>query len=158
MFAVPEDKMALVRAGTDVAVRSWAGNKTLVGKVRELSASADPVTRTFQVKVAIDGADAPALGSTVSVQPQATGHAGTGVIKLPTSALRQEGGATAVWVLEPKTMTLRSQPVQIATADGNEAVIAAGLQPGMQVVSAGVHVLAAGQKVTLYQDRLARRP
>jgi multidrug efflux system membrane fusion protein len=27
-------------------------------------------------------------------------------------------------------MTIKSQPVQIATADGNEAVIAGGLQPG----------------------------
>lgn len=83
------------------------------------------------------------------------GHAGAAVIKLPTSALRQEGGATAVWVLDPKSLTLPSQPVQVATADGNEAVIAAGLQPGMLVVSAGVHVLSPGQKVTIYQDRLA---
>ena len=50
-------------------------------------------------------------------------------------------------------MTVRSQPVQIATADGNEAVIASGLTPGMQVVSAGVHVLSPGQKVTLYQPK-----
>ena len=153
VFSVPEDKIALVRAGSDVAIRIWAGDKTLAGKVREVSASADPVTRTFQVKVAIEGPDAPALGSTVSVLPQSLGHAGMAVIKLPTSALRQDGLATAVWVLDPKTMTLRSQPIQVATADGNEAVIASGLQPGMLVVSAGVHVLSPGQKVTLYQDR-----
>ena len=41
-------------------------------------------------------------------------------------------------------MTVRSQPVQVATADGNDAVIASGLQPGMVIVSAGVHVLAPG--------------
>jgi hypothetical protein len=50
-------------------------------------------------------------------------------------------------------MTLKSQPVQVATADGNEAVIAAGLQPGMLVVSAGVHVLSPGQKVNIYQEK-----
>ena len=50
-------------------------------------------------------------------------------------------------------MTVRSQPVQIATADGNEAVVAGGLTPGMQVVTAGVHVLSPGQKVTLYQPK-----
>ena len=155
VFSVPEDKIAMVRAGSPVSIRVWAGNKPLAGKVREVSASADPVTRTFQVKVSVEGPDAPALGSTVSVQPQSLGHAGAAVIKLPTSALRQEGQATAVWVLDPKTMSLRSQPVQVATADGNEAVIASGLQPGMLVVSAGVHVLAPGQKVALYQDRLA---
>ncbi|MFC5497775.1 efflux RND transporter periplasmic adaptor subunit [Caenimonas terrae] len=155
VFSVPEDKVALVRTGSDVVVRIWAGSKTLAGKVREVSASADPVTRTFQVKVAVEGPDAPALGSTVSVLPKSLGHAGASVIKLPTSALRQDGLATAVWVLDPKTMTLRSQPIQVATADGNDAVIASGLQPGMLVVSAGVHVLSPGQKVTIYQDRLA---
>lgn len=155
VFAVPEDKVALVRAGSPVSVRVWSGNRTLAGTVREVSASADPVTRTFQVKVAIAGAEMPALGSTVSVVPQALGHNGATVIKLPTSALRQEGGNTAVWVLDPKAMTLKSQPVQVATADGNDAVIAAGLQPGMLVVSAGVHVLSPGQKVTIWQDRLA---
>ena len=52
-------------------------------------------------------------------------------------------------------MTVRSQPVQVATADGNQAVIAAGLNPGELVVVAGVHVLSPGQKVSIYQDRLA---
>lgn len=153
VFSVPEDKVAMMRAGSDVAVRLWAGSRMLAGKVREVSASADPVTRTFQVKVSVEGPEAPALGSTVSVLPQSLGHDGATVIKLPTSALRQEGLATAVWVLEPTTMTLRSQSIQIATADGNDAVVASGLQPGMVVVSAGVHVLSPGQKVTLYQDR-----
>jgi hypothetical protein len=41
----------------------------------------------------------------------------------------------------------------VATADGNEAVIAAGLQPGIEIVSAGVHVLAPGQKVTVWKER-----
>ena len=36
-------------------------------------------------------------------------------------------------------------------------MIAAGLQPGMLVVSAGVHVLSPGQKVTIYQDKGLRR-
>ena len=55
-------------------------------------------------------------------------------------------------------MTVRSQPVQVATADGNEAVIGAGLQPGMEIVSAGVHVLAPGQKVTVWQDKVSAAP
>jgi hypothetical protein len=41
----------------------------------------------------------------------------------------------------------------ISTADGNEAVIATGLAPGMQVVTAGVHVLSPGQKVAIYRER-----
>ncbi len=153
VFAVPEDKVRAVVVGSAVAVRSWANDAVLPGKVREVAASADPVTRTYAVKVAVDAAQAPPLGATVFVKPAALSAAGTAAIKLPTSALRQDGEATAVWVLDEATMTVRSQPVQIAAADGNAAVIAGGLTPGMKVVSAGVHVLFAGQKVTVFNEK-----
>ena len=146
-------KVAAIKVGSDVTVKSWADSGTLAAKVREVAASADPVTRTFVVKVSIEGKEVPPLGATVYVYPQALSMAGMQVIKLPTSALRKEGQGTAVWVLDKATMTVKSQPVQIATADGNEAVIAAGVQPGMQVVAAGVHVLSPGQKVAIYQER-----
>lgn len=157
VFAVPEDKVALVAAGQEVRVRGWTATDTQAGRVREVAASADPATRTYQVKVAIEGAS-PALGSTVTVVPQALSHAGLAAIKLPTTALRQEGSGTAVWLYDAASGTVRSQPVQIATADGNEAVVAAGLQPGQQVVAAGVHVLSPGQKVVPYQPRNASAP
>lgn len=158
VFAVPEDKVAALRPGTDVAVRLWAGNGELQGRIREVAASADPVTRTYPVKVSLEPRARPPLGATVTVMPQALGHAGAQVIKIPTSALRQEGKGSAVWVLERQTMTVRSQPVQVATADGNDAVIAAGLQPGMQIVTAGVHVLASGQKVSVWQEKTSAAP
>lgn len=158
VFAVPEDKVASVRAGTDVGVRLWASNAELKGRIREVAASADPVTRTYPVKVSLDGGTHPPLGATVTVMPQVLSHAGTQVIKVPTSALRQEGKGSAVWVLDRPTMTVRSQPVQVATADGNDAVIAAGLEPGMQIVTAGVHVLAPGQKVSVWQEKTSAVP
>ncbi|MBA2963432.1 MULTISPECIES: efflux RND transporter periplasmic adaptor subunit [Ramlibacter] len=153
VFSVPEDKVAAIRPGSAVAVRAWASGGDFKGRVREVAASADPVTRTYAVKVGLDGAEQPPLGATATVVPEGLGLAGSAVIKLPTSALRQEGAATAVWVLDQPTMTVRSQPVQVTTADGNEAVIAGGLQPGMMVVSAGVHVLSPGQKVRIYEDK-----
>lgn len=158
VFSVPEDKVTALTPGSEVAVKQWAGNGSLSGKIREVAASADPVTRTYPVKVSLDTATPPPLGATVSVIPQALSHAGTAVIKLPTSALRQEGKGTSVWVLDRATMTVKSQPVVIATADGNEAVIAAGLAPGIIVVSAGVHVLSPGQKVTIWQERSSGGP
>lgn len=158
LFSVPEDRVTAIKIGSEVEVRSWSGGATFKGRVREVGASADPITRTFGIKVAIDGASAPPLGSTVSVLPKALERSGATVIKLPTSAFRQDGQTAAVWVLEAATMTVRLQPVQIATADGNDVVVAAGLQPGMQVVVAGVHVLSPGQKVTVYQQKPAQAP
>ena len=161
VFSVPEDKVARIKPGSSVDVRAWAGKAVIKGLVREVAASADPVTRTFTVKVGLEPMavqDALALGTTVSIIPHAFDRSDVPVIKLPTSALRQDGKTSAVWVVDTKTMTVKLQPVQIATADGNEVVIAAGLQPGMQVVSAGVHVLASGQKVTFYKEKSAVAP
>lgn len=155
VFSVPEDKVAAIKVGMPVKVRVWAQNTGLEGKVREVGASADPLTRTYPVKVALATREPPVLGATVYVQPQGLSAAGVQVIKLPTTALRQEGRATAVWVLDKASMTVKSQLIEVATADGNEAVVASGLQPGMLVVSAGVHVLSPGQKVTIYQPKVA---
>ncbi len=153
VFSVPEDKVAAIKVGAPVTMRVWAQTADLNGRVREVAASSDPVTRTYAVKVSIDASAPPPLGATVNVVLTDAAPAGAPVIKLPTSALRQDGQSTAVWVLDKASMTLRSQVIQIATADGNEAVVAAGLQPGQLVVSAGVHVLSPGQKVTIYQSK-----
>lgn len=155
VFSVPEDKVTAIRPGSDVRVKLWSGQGEVAGRVREVAASADAATRTYPVKVSLDAAAQPPLGATVTVLPQALRHEGEQAIKVPTSALRQEGKGTAVWVLDTATMTVRSQGVQVATADGNEAVIGSGLRPGMQVVAAGVHVLAPGQKVTVWRDKAA---
>lgn len=157
VFSVPEDKVVQVRTGTDVKVRQWASQKMLEGRIREVAASADPVTRTYPVKVSLETAGPP-LGATVTVLPMVLEHTGTPVIKVPTSALRQAGQGSAVWVLDRASMTVRSQPVQVATADGNDAVIASGLQPGMVIVSAGVHVLSQGQKVTVWHEKASALP
>lgn len=153
VFSVPEDKVAQMKLGSAVEVRAWASAAVYQGKVREVSASADPVTRTFVVKVGLTSAEVLPLGTTVSVLPQALDRSGPAVMKLPTSALQHDGNAVAVWVLERASMTVRLQPIAIATADGNDIVVASGLQPGMEVVAAGVHVLSPGQKVTVYQEK-----
>ena len=155
VFVVPEDRVAMIKVGSAVKVRAWTKGTQLSGRVREIAASADPVTRTFQVKVALNSADALPLGTTVYVQPDALSHTGAPVIKIPTSALKKDGQTAAVWLVDKASMTVRTQPVQLATADGNEIVIAGGLAPGMVLVTAGVHVLSEGQKVTLYQERVA---
>ena len=153
VFAVPEDRLSLVRplVGKENALqaRLWGSDETLPATVREIAAAADPATRTFQVKAGIGGADAK-LGQTATVLIDTRQAAG--VIRLPLTAMLESNGRTAVWVLDPAGMTVRVQPVQVAGADGNEVVIASGLAPGQEVVTAGVHVLTAGQKVRRYVE------
>lgn len=155
VFSVPEDKINTVSVGSVARVKRWAqeDGTPLTAKVRELAASADPLTRTYQAKLALDASANLPLGSTVYVYPSSP-YAGAQAIKLPTSALMQSAqGASQVWLLDKASMTVNANPVQVATADGNEAVIASGLKAGDVVVSAGVHVLSPGLKVSIYQEK-----
>jgi len=149
LFAVPEDKVAAVRSGDGVEVKLWGSSTPLAAKIYEIAASADPVTRTFAVRAALSDPQV-ALGSTATVTLINSPPASQ-AITLPTTAIRQEGGKTMVWVLEPGSMTLRSQTIEVNAIQGNEVVVKSGLQTGQQVVAAGVHVLSPGQKVSIYQ-------
>ena len=153
VFAVPEDKLPLLKTGGLVEARLWNTGKTLQAQVRDVSASADPVTRTFLVKAALPkGADV-VLGSTVNVSLPKLAAISAPRIKLPTSALRFEAGSTSVWVFDPSTMTVKAQAVEVNTAEGNDAVVTSGLQNGDQVVVSGVHVLTPGQKVSVFAEK-----
>jgi membrane fusion protein, multidrug efflux system len=161
VFSVPEDRLALVAVGAAAKAKRWSAEaangagkgEELSGKIRELAASADPLTRTYQAKLALDASVNLPLGSTVYVLAN-NPLVGVQAIKLPTSSLMQSAqGVSQVWLLDKATMTVKAANVQVATADGNEAVIASGLKAGDVVVSAGVHVLSPNLKVTIYQEK-----
>ena len=150
VFAVAEDKLDLFKAGVKLNVQLWVDGKIMEAVVRDVSASADPVTRSLLVKAALPKDAVPLLGSTVTVRLPMSRTMATQTIKLPTSALRLEAGATSVWLLDGATMTVKAQAIDVSTADGNDVVVNAGLQKGDQVVVSGVHVLTAGQKVSIF--------
>jgi RND family efflux transporter MFP subunit len=149
-FAVSESAIMAIRVGQSMQATVLSTGQMVQGTVREMAASADPVTRTYAVKLALAPGVALPLGATLNVRAPGVSGSTVSAIKLPTSALRQEGQGTAVWVLDEATMTVNSQAVQLGMVDGNEVVVTSGLQPGQKVVSAGVHVLSPGQKVTVY--------
>jgi RND family efflux transporter MFP subunit len=153
VFQVPEDAVQAMRGLVGqrgvVSVRPWGSAQTLPAVVREVAAAADPVTRTFTVKADV-GAASVQLGQTltalVAKAPQ------SGAARLPLSALTQVQGRSVVWVLDAASMTVKTQAVTVASADGNEVLIRDGLAAGQQVVTAGVHVLTPGLKVKRYAE------
>jgi membrane fusion protein, multidrug efflux system len=157
VFSVPEDKVGMMKTLAaqpgGFKVRLWGGSGQLLrADLREIAAAADPITRTFLVKADI-GSEASAgvrLGQTATVVvalPKAVG-----VVRLPLSALKEEQGRSVVWLVDKTSMTVKLQPVQVAGADGNDAVVTGGLAAGQTVVTAGVHVLNPGQRVKLYVE------
>ncbi|MFG5777531.1 efflux RND transporter periplasmic adaptor subunit [Comamonas sp. J-3] len=159
VFAVPEDRIAQTKTGQPVQLKVWPDEELLTAHIREVAASADAATRTYQVKATLDAADPerlPKLGATVTVIPQGLqGDASPAAqaIKLPLAALWEKAGKSQVWVFDAASSSVQPQAVGVARIDGNEAVIQSGLKAGQQVVIAGVHVLSAGQKVTVFQSK-----
>ncbi|MBT9488795.1 MAG: efflux RND transporter periplasmic adaptor subunit [Rubrivivax sp.] len=151
VFAVPEDNVDGLRALRGkpglLTVKLWGRPEPLKATVREVAAAADPTTRTFLVKADLGEARVD-LGQTASVSLPLPVL--DGLVRLPLSALLQQNNRTVVWVLDPGTMVVKAQPVQVAGADANSALIASGLAAGAEVVTAGVHVLTEGLKVSRY--------
>jgi RND family efflux transporter MFP subunit len=138
--SAPSDPQVTVHLTDDPSV-------TAMGRVREVAPQADPVTRTFQVKVGLtDPPEAMRLGSTVN----GTLHlASDAVISLPASALTEANRQPAVWVVDPKTLTVSIRNIELLRHDPGTVVVSHGVDTGDIVVTAGVQALHPGQKVRL---------
>ena len=149
-IAVPEDRLADVPVGREVAVSFWAlGAASVPGTVREVAPMADPTTRTYRVRVAVPAPPADmALGMTANV---AVGKAPLAAVRLPLTAIYQTGDAPSVWLVgEDNKVTL--QKITVEGYEGND-VLVRGLANGDVVVTAGVHKLREGDEVRLGDGR-----
>ena len=154
-IALPENEVTSFKLGQAAEVSFWAAGgataKPLVGRVREISPVADPVTRTYAVRVSLKDAD-PLLplgmSATVRFPSGAPGAPGTKRLIVPLTAIFQKGNQPAVWkVGADSTVTLQSVSVAAYTDGG--AVVTGGLAGGEQIVAAGVNLLTAGEKVRI---------
>ena len=136
---VPENRLPEVRKAAGIDISLWADpEQKLTGRVREIGAQADAASRTFAVKVTV--LDPPPylleLGMTATVRFVSPPR--TPLAILPATAVTDRDGAPAVWVLDPRAHHAMLQPVKIADYGGDgSVVIASGVSPGEQVVTAG---------------------
>jgi RND family efflux transporter MFP subunit len=148
VFDVPAQVLRSAPSGPEVMIRlADDPSVTAVGRVREVAPQADPVTRTFQVKVGLtDPPAAMLLGATVIGQVRL---ASDKVISIPASALTKFNDAPAVWIVDPQTHTVSLRNIEMLRFDPGAVVVAHGLETGDIVVTAGVQVLHPGQTVRL---------
>jgi len=148
VFDVPARVLQTAPANAEVVVVLSSDPKVrTTGRVREVAPQADPVTRTFKVRIGLN--DPPAamrLGSTVTGSVQL--GAGPG-IEIPASALTSANQRPAVWVLDPASNTVSLRNIEVLRYDLVRVAVAEGLQPGDIVVTAGVQTLRPGQQVRL---------
>jgi RND family efflux transporter MFP subunit len=138
--SAPGDPQVTIRLTDDPSV-------TTIGRVREVAPQADPVTRTFQVKVGLtDPPAAMRLGSTVN---GIVGLESEKVIAIPASALTELNRQPAVWIVDPTKLTVSLRNIELTRFDPGTVVVAHGLDAGDIVVTAGVQALHLGQTVRL---------
>lgn len=148
VFEVPADLVRRISIDRKVRVALAADPATTTsGRVREIAPQADPVTRTFRVRVGLT--DPPAafrLGAAVS--GSASGAAG-GAIAIPATAVFRGSQGAGAWIVDPTALTVSLRKLDLLDINPATALVSKGLSVGDIVVTAGVGQLHEGQRVRL---------
>ena len=147
LVSIPESRVDELRKARALHITIWAQpGKRYQGALRELAPDADSVTRTYSARIAVKDADsALMLGMTASVL--APDVEGSNTIRVPLTAIYNKEGQPLVWVVDAATSQVATRPVQLGSAHNDSVIVTGGLAGGETVVTAGVHMLHAGQKV-----------
>lgn len=147
--SVPEARVEELRQARTLTIELWADpQRRYAGRLREMAPDTDAVTRTYAAKVTVLGADA-AVGLGMTGKLLVSMPATVGWRWLPLTAIYDADGKPKVWIVDPKTSRVSVRPVSLARAQKNGVLVSAGLRDGDIVVTAGVNLLHAGQKVRL---------
>jgi len=121
------------------------GGDTLPLKLREVAGAADPVTRTWTARYAVQEPEPDLrLGSVVKVTLDGAG-AGDNVFEVPIGAINERSQGPRIWLIEDG----RARPVSVKLVDINAetALIVADLDPNARIIALGTHLLEAGMAV-----------
>ncbi|WP_434647758.1 efflux RND transporter periplasmic adaptor subunit [Pseudomonas sp. D1-2] len=138
-----------------VAQATLYGNasEAVNAKLRLLSDSADPVTRTFEARYVLEGALASApLGSTVTLRV-AAGPRTEQALQVPIAAIFDSGKGSGVWVITGEPATVAWRPVKVVGLSDDAAQVLGELKMGEQIVALGAHLLHEGEAVRLAQPQ-----
>jgi RND family efflux transporter MFP subunit len=152
VVALPETRLAEARQ-SDASVRLWSDpNRRFSARLRELSPQADAATRTYAARFTIENPDdAVALGMTATVV--LSRPTDTMVAKVPLAAILNRGTGPTVYRVDD-TGVLERRPVTMSSFNEVAALVTSGLEDGDQIVTLGVQMLQAGQKVRAVMGRV----
>jgi len=147
LVGVPENRLKVVREASDASFELWSDpGRRHAARLRELSPSADPMTRTYPARFSVIAPpEFIGLGMTATLAFERPD--GAPVAEVPLSAIFQRGTQPAVWVVDRQSGTVTLRPVTVARWRDEQAAIASGVKEGELIATAGVHKLEAGQKV-----------
>jgi RND family efflux transporter MFP subunit len=149
LVAVPEAQIAQVQSGA-ARLSLWSNpDKAYPARLRELSPSADPTTRTYLARFALpDAGSEVQLGMTATLVVSQEG--GGKVARLPLSALYNQGSGPALWVIDVDGRPAL-RPVAVVAYEARDVLVSSGIREGDRVVTLGVQKLDAAQRVRIVQ-------
>ncbi len=143
---VAESSIDKIELKQKVKVKLWSSDsqKTYPATVREIAPVANPVTRTYLVKITLNQID-----SKMKMGMTATAIIPTSLQTLymiPGTAVVQRGDQAIIWQVNADN-TVSASPVKIAQYHENGVLISSGINQGQTIVIAGAHVLTDGQAI-----------
>ena len=130
-----------------LALPFGAPDQAVNATLRELSASADPVTRTYRARYVLHGrVERFALGSTITLRLQGNGQPPH--TRVPIGALHDAGNGTGVWLIGADDK-VSFAPVTVASLGQEDALLCGGVSPDQLIVALGAHLLHPGDSVRL---------
>ncbi len=150
LVAIPEQQLGDLKTMT-AQVELWANGAVRYGAVlREVAPEADAASRTYQARFTLKDPDARvALGMTATVMvSKAADHS---VVRLPLSAVMNDGRGAAVFVVDASGTRIERKAVDVVSFGREEAVIASGLTDGQRVVTLGTHLLDEARPVKIVE-------
>jgi multidrug efflux system membrane fusion protein len=153
-IALPETEVAAIKLGQAADVSLFANAAPISGSVREIMPVADPVTRTYAVRVTLKNADPRLpLGMSATVRFSLTdSQAAASKLTIPLGAIYQSGTQAAVWTLGAEN-TVSLKPIVVSAYTNAGAVVESGLTAGEIIVAAGANRLSEGEKVRVVADK-----
>ncbi len=145
--ALTEARARYVYSGQQVEVRVDAvPGKVFIGRVRTVSAAADPQARAFSAEVRVPNPKG-LLKAGMFARVRVVKQRQSGVVVIPYEAVVRRGERTLVFVVEGGVAKQRE--VKLGLRQGDIVAVLAGVSVGDQVVVRGQSELRDGQKVTV---------
>ncbi len=150
VFALPEQRRDLLKSAVATAELWGAAGNSYALALRDISPDADPVGRTYRVRMRLTTPDGEtALGRTVTVRLTTSDAAP--VAALPLAAVLNDGTGAAVWRLPQGGNVVERVPVELVAVEGHVAEVRGALAEGDTVVSLGAHKIDASRPVRVVE-------
>lgn len=155
-FDVPERVMTANAGNRNIKATAFIiGQEGTVFDISyvEHETSPNPITQTYGVTFAIDGKVSNLFypGSRASVKIENISEQNSAILIPIKSLMGDKNKGFKVWKFRPENNDIQSIPVNIASLQGEFAVVSSGVTVGDKIVSAAVNQMSQGLKVKEYK-------